>query len=87
MDRYEQLRSETKRTMSRELAVFLAEGMCACIHSWSFLPIKTGEEFEEVKEDLSVSKKEETYFSPPGTGSLTGFRFGVRWNCMSLEHG
>ncbi len=72
MDRYEQLRRErTKRTMSREMAIFLAEGMCAWIHSWSFLSIKTRGEFE----DLSVSIKEETYFSPPGTGSLTGFRF------------
>ena len=39
--RYEQLRQAgIKRTMSRELTVFLTEGMCAWMHAWLSLPVE-----------------------------------------------
>ena len=65
MGRYEQLRSEgIEKTMSRELAVFLAEGMCAWMHAWLSLPVRTGEGFEKGGcSSLNSSKNEETRFS------------------------
>lgn len=65
MVRYEQLRSEgIEKTMSRELAVFLAEGMCAWMHAWLSFPVETGEGFEKGRgEGLDASKNEETHFS------------------------
>ncbi len=62
MARYEQLRCEgMQRTMSRELAVFLAEGMCAWMHVWLSLPVETGEGFERRYSSLNASKDEQEY--------------------------
>lgn len=64
MARYEQLRCEgMQRTMSRELAVFLAEGMCAWMHVWLSLPVETGEGFERRYSSLNASKDKEMRFS------------------------
>ena len=89
MNRYEQLRSEgIEKTMSRELAVFLAEGMCAWMHVWLSLPVETGEGFEKGRgAGFNAAKNEGTYFSPPRTGSSTGIRSEVVniLAAMSLE--
>ena len=79
MARYEQLRSEgIEKTMSRELAVFLAEGMCAWMYAWLSFPVKTAEGFEKGRgSDFNASKNGETRFSPPRTGSSTGIRAEV----------
>ena len=64
MARYEQLRCEgMQRTMSRELAVFLAEGMCTWMHAWLSLPVETGEGFERRCSSLNATKNEEMRFS------------------------
>lgn len=88
MARYEQLRCEgMQRTMSRELAVFLAEGMCAWMHAWLSLPVETGEGFERRCSSLNASKDEEMRFSLPRTGSSTDIRAEVVniLAAMSLE--
>ena len=79
MARYEHLRSEgIEKTMSRELTVFLAEGMCAWMHAWLSFPVETGERFERGRGGgLDASKNEGTYSSPPRTGSSTGIRSEV----------
>jgi hypothetical protein len=79
MARYEQLRSEgIEKTMSRELAVFLTEGMCTWMHAWLSFPVETGEGFEKGRGDgLDATKNEGIYFSPPRTGSSTGIRSEV----------
>jgi len=65
MARYEQLRCEgIQETMSRELTVFLAEGMCAWMHAWLTLPVETVEGFEIGRgTGLNASKNEEMRFS------------------------
>lgn len=65
MARYEQLRSEgIEKTMSRELAVFLAEGMCAWIHAWLSLPVETAEGFEKGRgADFNAAQNEGAHFS------------------------
>jgi len=65
MARYEQLRCEgMQRTMSRELDIFLAEGMCAWMHAWLSLPVETAEGFEKGREaGFNAAKNEGTYFS------------------------
>jgi hypothetical protein len=89
MARYEQLRSEgIEKTMSRELAVFLAEGMYAWMQAWLSFPVETGEGFEKGRGGgLDASKNEQTRFSPPRTGSSTGIRAEVVniLAAMSLE--
>ena len=74
--RYERLRCEgMQRKMSRELTVFLAEGMCAWMKAWSSLPHTTVDGFDNGRERYSnVVKSEERGFSPPRTGSSTGIR-------------
>ena len=75
MARYEHLRSEgIEKTMSRELAVFLAEGM----YAWLSLSVETAEGFEKDRgAGFNAAKNEGTYFSPPRTGSSTGIRSEV----------
>ena len=64
MARNEQLRCEgIQRTMSRELAIFWAEGKCSGMHAWLFLPVKTSEGFERGGSSLNASKNEEMRFS------------------------
>lgn len=74
--RYERLRCEgMQRKMSRELTVFLAEGMCAWMKAWSSLPHPTVDGFDNGRERYSnMVKSEERGFSPPRTGSSTGIR-------------
>ncbi len=64
MARYEQLRcAGMQRTMSRELAVFLAEGMCAWMHVWLSLPVETSEGFERRCSSLNACKDDKMRFS------------------------
>lgn len=63
--RYEQLRhAGIKKTMSRELTVFLAEGMCAWMHAWISLPVDTTRVSEKVYDaGLNASRNKEIHFT------------------------
>jgi len=63
--RYEQLRhAGIKKTMSRELTVFLAEGMCAWMHAWLSLPVEiTGGSEKGCGIGLNVPGNKETHFT------------------------
>ena len=59
--------------MSRELSVFLTEGMWAWMQAWLTLPIETSDGLERYrKSGLDGGLKEESCFSVPGTGVSTG---------------
>jgi hypothetical protein len=72
--RYEQLRGEgMQRKMSRELSVFLTDGMWAWMQAWLTLPIETSDGLERSrKSGLDGGLKEESRFPLPGTGVSTG---------------
>lgn len=63
--RYEQLRQAgIKRTMSRELTVFLTEGMCAWMHAWLSLPVEiTGGSEKGCGTGFNVPGKKEAHFT------------------------
>ncbi len=63
--RYEQLRyAGIKKSMSRELTIFLAEGMCAWMHAWLSLPVETtGESEKRCGTGSNAPGNQETYFT------------------------
>lgn len=72
--RYEQLRSAgIERKMSRELEVFLTEGMWAWMQAWLSLPIDTSDDLEiSRKSSVNRGLKGEMRFSLPRAEFSTG---------------
>ncbi|MBW1669495.1 MAG: hypothetical protein JRJ66_15910 [Deltaproteobacteria bacterium] len=77
--RYEELRREgVQRRMSRELDVFLGEGMCAWMNSWLSLPVEAAGGIERGGgAALNGAQKQERGLSPSGTEFSTGIRSEV----------